>query len=151
MWVPGPRLKKSSVISGITAKNISWSCFHWPLKWSKQLFSKRVRILLNIKQLQVRRQARRNQSSPSAIDGYTSSNSSSMMGKMFCTTLKELKKSNQIAAIGTTNFRRSTFDPHGDSRKHCGAVLHRSMTQATEKATSEKETAICQPWGQCTS
>ena len=35
----------------------------------KQLFLKRVRILLNVKQLQVRRQARRNQPSPSAIDG----------------------------------------------------------------------------------
>ena len=52
----------------ITAKKISWSCFHWPLKWSKQLFSKRVWILVNVKQLQVRCHARGNQPSPSAID-----------------------------------------------------------------------------------
>ena len=51
-----------------------------------------------------------------------------------------------MATIGTTNFRRSTLDRHGESREHRGAVeakvLRRSMTQATEKATNEKETAI---------
>ena len=75
--------------------------------------------------------------------------------KGFCTTCKELKKSNQMATIGTTNFRWSMFDCHCNSRENHGAVemkvLCHSMTQATEKATREKEKAICQPWGQCTS
>ena len=43
---------------------------------------------------------------------------SSMTGEMFCTTCKELKKSHRMATIGTTNFRRSTLDRHGDSREH---------------------------------
>ena len=41
-----------------------------------------------------------------------------MTGKMFCTTCKELKKSHRMATIGTTNFRQSTLDCHGDSREH---------------------------------
>ena len=65
---------------------------------------------------------------------------------MFCTTCKELERSNQTATIGTSNFRRSTLDRHGESREHRGAVeakvLCGSMMQATEKATNEKETAI---------
>ena len=51
-----------------------------------------------------------------------------------------------MASSGTTNFRRSTLERHAESIDHRNAieakVLRRSMTQATEKAVSEKEKAI---------
>ena len=67
-----------------------------------------------------------------------------MTGKMFCTTCKESTKSNQMATIGTTNFRQSTLDRHGRENHSTveAKVLHHSMMQATEKATSDKEKPI---------
>ena len=51
-----------------------------------------------------------------------------------------------MASSGTTNFRWSTLERHTESIDHRNAieakVLRRSMTQATEKAVSEKEKAI---------
>ena len=65
--------------------------------------------------------------------------------KMFCSICKEINKSNPMASSVTTNFRWSTPERHTESIDHHAIeakVLCRSMTQATEKAVSEKEKAI---------
>ena len=66
--------------------------------------------------------------------------------KMSSSICKEINKSNPMASSGTTNFRRSTLERHAESIDHRNAieakVLRQSMTQATEKAVSEKEKAI---------